>query len=682
MVSPVSVEWLMRGDFALHFLGWHLYRHGPWAWPVGATPLLLWPIGSSVGLTDSIPVASILLKPFDAVLPSLFQFIGPWLVLSFALQGLFGVLLMRLATPQPFVQLLGASILMLSPPLMFRVGHAALTAHWLLLASLWLALRPDTSEPSRRTACWWSGLCAVTAATQPYLLLMVVVLMAAAHARQILCTPRRAATIALSGAMALAGAYVALWQSGSLMVPADQGLTVGGFGAWSTNLLSFVMPTQGPTLLFPGLFGEANFEQYEGYAYLGLGSLLLASVSLAGRGRHVLTREWWRGRVQHLPLVLGLTFLAVMALGPRVSAGTQTLLVYDATWWGPLRIFRTNGRMIWPVFYATTVAVLFAVTRLRERTAMALLAIAVSLQAADVQGLARRMADNGTFGFRDPLEHRFWRVVPPHYGQVLLVPSNVCAPSGGLDPTAFSLRAAVFGIGINAGQTARYDVRRAEEYCESLQQDIRDGRWSKDALYVLRADLLPSIKESAGDTLACTAIDGYGVCVAAETVPRWSGSLDIVRSRVPPLGELRAFYADLNRVYRDELGRAEDQVAGSLERRLDGLMWYLGYRIDGCDASEAEQRSLARVDGSAPAGLCSTPSIDQVLPPADQTYAFARKLALTLAAAPVAATYRTAIDAEGEAVWLQAYAQQRLLRLRETEARERVLAQIRGLARP
>ncbi len=107
----------MHHDYRLHHLGWHLYRYGPWTFPLGATPLLIWPIGSSIGLTDSMPIVAIWLKALSPMLPTDFQFIGLWLVLSFALQGVFGALLMRLATPRPELQLLGATLLILSPPL-------------------------------------------------------------------------------------------------------------------------------------------------------------------------------------------------------------------------------------------------------------------------------------------------------------------------------------------------------------------------------------------------------------------------------------------------------------------------------------------------------------------------------------------------------------------------------------
>src|SRR4029453_3125742 len=100
LVDPTNIDWLMHADYRLHFLGWHLYRGGPWPLPIGASPLLILPVGSSIGLTDAIPIVGIPLKLLSGVLPAHFQFIGLWLVLSFALQGVFGALLMQLATPR------------------------------------------------------------------------------------------------------------------------------------------------------------------------------------------------------------------------------------------------------------------------------------------------------------------------------------------------------------------------------------------------------------------------------------------------------------------------------------------------------------------------------------------------------------------------------------------------------
>ena len=347
-VHPTNIDWLMHADYRLHFLGWHLYRASPWTWPIGATPLHIWPIGSSVGLTDSIPAVAFLFKPFDALLPPIFQFIGLWFTASYALQGVFGALLMQIATRRPVLQFLGAVLFILSPPLIFRLPHAALTAHWLVLAALWLSLKEGADTPTLRRASAWALLAALTAAIQPYILLMIVGLMGAAYLRQALAAPRRLVTIAAHAALGLTASWIALWQSGSFMVDADAGLSIGGFGEWSANLLTFIMPTEGLSLLAPGPIATARPTQYQGYAYLGAGTLLLGLLVLAGGVTSRRSPGWTRGIRPHLPLLLALLVLAVMAFGQPVTFGPRVLFTYDGSWWGPLKIFRTNGRMIWP----------------------------------------------------------------------------------------------------------------------------------------------------------------------------------------------------------------------------------------------------------------------------------------------------------------------------------------------
>jgi hypothetical protein len=528
-IHPENIDWLMRGDFSLHFLGWHLYRSGPWTLPIGATPLLIWPIGSSVGLTDSIPLASVVFKLLDPILPPVFQFIGIWLVLCVALQGAFGALLMQVATARPVLQFLGAVLLMLSPPLLFRFGHAALMAHWVLLAALWLCVKDGAGRPAHRYAGAWALLAAATAAIQPYLLLMVAVLMTAAFARQAIVAPRRIGLIAAHTLLGIGAAWTALWQSGSLMVGTEAGLSIGGFGVYSANLLTFAMPTEGWTLLSPGPIQYASPFQYEGYAYLGAGVLLLAGVVVPTRLWAIMraprpARPW-----QYVPLALALLFLAAMAAGPTVTAGPRTLLTYDVNWWGPFLAFRTHARMIWPVYYAVVLAILFGASRLRYPVAAALLALAVLVQAVDLVGMARYVGQVGVWGYRDPLNSRFWRVVPRHYERLVLFPSNVCDRDGRVDYLPFALLAGRHGLAINAGATARYDVRRAAAYCDAVNREVSDGLTpAAGSLYIVRPDLMPRVApQVTARGGMCTTIDGYGVCFSTDSYRAWQGAFAI-----------------------------------------------------------------------------------------------------------------------------------------------------------
>ena len=382
-------------------------------------------------------------------------------------------------------------------------------------------------------------------------------------------------------------------------------------------------------------------------------------------------------------MILALLVLAAMAVGPIVTLGPRTVLIYDRTWWGPLTIFRTHGRMIWPLSYAVTVAVLFAASRFRYWRALLLCGLAVVVQAVDVAPMSRYVRDLRVFGYQNRLESRFWTVALPHYRQLVLVPSSLCTFSGYVDFSGLSLLAGRYGLGINSGDTARYDMRKAHRYCGQLAEEIDAGMHGEGSLYVVRADLLPDVMKRVRDrSTQCTVVDGFGVCFAAGSDAAWRGTFDLVRSRLPSRDELVRFYEQLDATYATALGRAARDVPGGVEDRVEGLVQYLAYRMEGCEQTEASAKSLARVGGSRESTLCSTTTIDHAVPPADQTYAFAEQLVRFLREKPAAIHSSTHVDLEGEAVWLQAYARERARGVREQDARESVLGAIRGAVTP
>ena len=61
-LDPTEIGWLMRYDWPIHFFGWHFFRHEPWHWPPGLITSYYAPLGTSIGFTDSIPLAAFALK--------------------------------------------------------------------------------------------------------------------------------------------------------------------------------------------------------------------------------------------------------------------------------------------------------------------------------------------------------------------------------------------------------------------------------------------------------------------------------------------------------------------------------------------------------------------------------------------------------------------------------------------
>ena len=114
--------------------------------------------------------------------------------------------------------------------------------------------------------------------------------------RQVIAAPRQIVrAIAFTSAVVVAAAAVALWQSGSLMVRSEEGLEVGGFGAWSSNLLAFIMPTEADEPFWPGPIHYEQPRQYEGYAYLGAGHAAAGERSRSFARLVSRRRVDWRG---------------------------------------------------------------------------------------------------------------------------------------------------------------------------------------------------------------------------------------------------------------------------------------------------------------------------------------------------------------------------------------------------
>jgi hypothetical protein len=168
LLDPTHIGWVSAADRATNFLGWHFFRHEPWTWPPGLVRNYASGIGgASVAITDSLPLVSFLLKPFDAWLPPDFNHLGIWIAVSYVLQGYFSYRLLAAMGVSAGRALAGAFLMCLMPFMAARATwHVPLVSHWLCTAALWLYLE-SAREPRRFIG--WSVLLPVAAMIQPYI---------------------------------------------------------------------------------------------------------------------------------------------------------------------------------------------------------------------------------------------------------------------------------------------------------------------------------------------------------------------------------------------------------------------------------------------------------------------------------------------------------------------------------
>jgi hypothetical protein len=143
-ITPLNFQnigWLSKGDALFNYIGWEIYRYGPWTNPVGLNPNYGLEFSSSIVYSDSIPIFAIFFKIFSGLLGEPFQYFGLWLLLCFVLQAMFGYKIAALLSPNKWLKLFIAAIFLFMPVMLFRANvHLALTGHFVLLWAIYLNL--------------------------------------------------------------------------------------------------------------------------------------------------------------------------------------------------------------------------------------------------------------------------------------------------------------------------------------------------------------------------------------------------------------------------------------------------------------------------------------------------------------------------------------------------------------
>jgi hypothetical protein len=520
-LSPTNTSWLFHSDWRQHWLGWLFFRDAPWTFPLGSLPSLLYPVGTTIGFTDSNPIVSIVLKPFSAWLPAEAQFIGAWLALCFIGQGYFGAALASLVTKDKAHQVLAGMMFVASPVLAVRLGHDTLCAHWILLALLYLGLREYVDARGARRAGWQStALVAFAAGTHPYLAAMGFVLALAVLARFLadrLYSPVRAAVVACATAVSVPGMF---WIIGYLSTGASSASP--GFGEYSSDLLTLVNPAGLSHFLRPL---PMNPGQWEGIGFLGLGGLAAAAVAgvyVVIARPHIPRRVWIMGGACVL--------LGCYALSRQITITGGTLVdasrLYEP-FTAIVTAFRASGRFIWPLHYAVLLAGLWGVVRIGARRApsigAAALVVVVVLQIIDLRIDRTLLAPKD---FRQaPVES--FALAQGKFKHLALVPMQVLGVCGERyeedHAYRFMLMAHRLKLTYNSGIYARVDAARVSRACLAQAQDLDAGKIDPATIYVVAAEYLERFQATGG---ACGRFDGDWICVGKGSDERFRTFVD------------------------------------------------------------------------------------------------------------------------------------------------------------
>lgn len=526
-LDPTNVNWLMSADWGQHLLGWLMFRHSEWSWPLGSIPALAWPVGATLGYTDSLPLMSLLLKVLSPVLPDPLQFIGPWIALCFVLQGVFGALFTSAFSRKPVHIALGGALFALSPVLMTRAihnhstPHDSLCAQWVLVAMLWLNVRGEARL--RSTIAWALGLVAVSATIHPVLWAMTCVLAFALLVRLLLDGQLRwwgAAAMSAVMVALTAGIFVAIGYLGGGSISRSG----GGFGWYSADLLTLLNPMGTSRFLedLPRMGG-----QYEGFGYLGLGVLLLLGLAAAVAFFPRKDLEFRQGRLW-IPVLLAALLMAAFAASSVVTWRGRPVLQLGELYKPVLSAvepFRSSGRFVWPLHYLLLglgVAMLLRYWRASDLWKGVALAAVVLVQVVDIRRVeVPTRVNDAWYKLRSPR----WDELARDKSKLLLYPPQLrTGGAGGCDPEAQAWQGEFYlsagwlalrhGMTVNSGYLSRLDVSRAQAYCRDYRQSVQQGELDPSALYIVARAGKADFRQLS-ERVRCEPLDGLLACVKA-----------------------------------------------------------------------------------------------------------------------------------------------------------------------
>lgn len=498
-------EWLLTGkDLQQHYLGWKFFRKAPWTFPIGLHDYFTSPDAISVLYTDSIPLFAIFFKLLSPILPETFQYFGLFGVMCYVLNGGMAAVIVSKFNKSKLVCGFSSMFFILSTPVLQRLfgvltensRHTSLAAHFLILGALAVWIFKDKFISYKKDALVWAVLAALCVLIQMYIIFMVGGIMCGYLLEQLLSKKDWKRLLVDFGSFVLSFGICFVTVGGINSILASGG---SGYGFFSANLNTLINPWKYST--FFDEMGTAEL-QYEGFAYLGLGMIVLTAIAACcllvkgiklGKQRRLGTmiRETMK---KHYPFLISLFIVvfvfSVLAFSNLVYLGSN---IFIEVHWPKfiddlLAIIRSSGRFIWCVMYIVMIGTLFIVSKnFKGIPQKIIIIVCVCLQLADLYAPIQRLQNQyqGEVKVEDSLvQSDFWNTKLGDFSKVVYYPSD------GYDATQ------MLQIGAKVSQfedlkmsnfyLSRYMTKETVKQKDKITMELfKKGELAEDTLYII-----------------------------------------------------------------------------------------------------------------------------------------------------------------------------------------------------
>ena len=494
------------GDNAAGLIGYYALAHDQWRWPALATALINSPQGANAYFTDSVPIMALIGKALFKNTGLLYPYFGVWILLSYILMGVLACAILRYLGIGTILSILGAILIILTPEFLWRFQHIGLIAQFFILASLLLYFHITSASHKKETVVLVTSF-GVMVFVNPYLFAMCSAVLLAG-----LLDACRLGRISLSTAVTsiftLLSASALMAFAAGLLASGESLPASGGFGRYSMNLLSPIMP-QYSVLSGPG-FLDATGGQYEGFNYLGAGSMAVVIVgAIVGRKKLVCVLQ------KHLFLILIMVALTAYAASSKIYVGAfevldiphERLPIIDRI----TSIFRSSGRFFWPVGFLIVIAAIVAIHRSWGAAGLGkVLVPALALQVLDLTPLYSLMNLKSQLRATNNAGHSIGEIIEQH-DFVSFYPGYLCADKERETILELQLASALRGKPFDGAYLGRGDPGCSAKAMQLNRGLLADVPTNNPLLFVMKGAISPAVVAYA-DNVSCRDVGFAFLC--------------------------------------------------------------------------------------------------------------------------------------------------------------------------
>ncbi len=490
VIDPININWLMSAyhDWGTHYLGWAYFRNEPWGLPLGHIENYNFPAGTNIGFTDSIPLAAVFFKCISFLLPSQFQYFGIWLLICHLLTGYFTIKIVNLYTNSILYNILFGILVAFNPVLIYRGFHPALCAQWLIIASIYYFLISPTSKNVNNINKKQIIIIILSAFINPYLFLMVCGFNIILPVKHFLFKMINLKQTIIYVFVSIFSVLFSWYILGMISLESNTNIEViDSYGLFSFNLNSFYN-SDGFSTFLPQL-KQVRVQQYEGYAYYGLGIIiLLFFCTLIFLHQLIILKVKWFNWKTVLPIAIITLALAMFSITNKITLNENTIFEFQipniiSKLGG---VFRACGRFIWVFYYTILFLAIFIFTKsnLPNKFKTILLTIIFIIQIVDIKPLLTfRDLSNGNYEIKKISEKK-WTTISSKFKRIITYPCFENNLLTYLDYQDFCFIALKNNLPISTGYVARITGDANKIFIDSLNTNLSEAIIPDSDLYI------------------------------------------------------------------------------------------------------------------------------------------------------------------------------------------------------